>query len=278
MTTEQMIKSCVTIALVPELKTGPWIFWQDLEAGMAKASTLGFDAIELFTPSADAIDKTELHRLLTKYNLALAAVGTGAGKVLHGLTLTDPEPAIRKKAIIFISEMIEFGGDFGAPAIIGSMQGNILPGNKREETLAWLRDGLNTLGEFAADQRVDLIYEPLNRYESNLCNTLESGSKLLDDLETNSVKLLADLFHMNIEEANLEESILNWGGRIGHVHFADSNRRPIGFGHTAMKDVADALQTIEYDGYVSAEAFPYPSPDEAAAQTIAEFRKWFRNA
>ncbi|MFC5623755.1 sugar phosphate isomerase/epimerase family protein [Algoriphagus winogradskyi] len=271
-----MIKSCVTIALVPEIKSGPWIFWEDLETGMEKASRLGFDAIELFTASADAIAIPRLKELLEKYNLELAAVGTGAGKVIHGLTLTDPDSKIREKAISFISDMIDFGATFGAPAIIGSMQGNILPGNEREETMSWLAEGLNQLGKQAESKGVTLIYEPLNRYETNLLNTIEDGSKFLESLETKSIKLLADLFHMNIEEGNLEESILNWGKYIGHVHFADSNRRPIGFGHTSMKEIAEALKAVGYTGYASAEAFPYPNPDEAAEQTIKEFRKWFR--
>ncbi len=202
-----MIKSCVTIALVPQITSGPWIFWEDLEAGMAKASKLGFDAIELFTASADAIEIPKLKELLKQYNLELAAVGTGAGKVIHGLTLTDPDPAIREKAISFIRDMMDFGASFGAPAIIGSMQGNVLPGNDREETMSWLAGGLNELGKHAESKGVTLIYEPLNRYETNLLNTIEAGSKFLDTLETNSVKLLADLFHMNIEEGNLEESL-----------------------------------------------------------------------
>ncbi|MCE7056054.1 sugar phosphate isomerase/epimerase [Algoriphagus sp. AGSA1] len=271
-----MIKSCVTIALVQQIKTGPWIFWDDLQAGMEKASKLGFDAIELFTASADSIEIPGLKDLLTNYNLELAAVGTGAGKVIHGLTLTDPDPEIREKAVSFILGMIDFGAAFGAPAIIGSMQGNVLTGNDRGETLSWLAEGLNRLGKHAESKGVILIYEPLNRYETNLMNTIEAGSKFIETLETKSVKLLADLFHMNIEEGNLEESILNWGKYIGHVHFADSNRRPMGFGHTSMKEIAEALKTVGYQGFASAEAFPYPSPDEAAEQTIAEFRKWFR--
>ena len=74
-----MIQSAVTIALVPQIKTGPWIFWNELESSMAKAAELGFDAIEFFTASADAIDPTDLQDLLIRHNLKLAAVGTGAG-------------------------------------------------------------------------------------------------------------------------------------------------------------------------------------------------------
>jgi sugar phosphate isomerase/epimerase len=269
------MKSCVTIALVPAIKTGPWIFWNELETSMAKAADLGFDAVELFTASADAINADQLTALSNQFGLKIAAVGTGAGKVIHGLTLTDPDPQIRSKAVAFISDMISFGATFGAPAIIGSMQGNAVPGVDKEQALAWLAEGLYVLGKRAEELGVKLIYEPLNRYETNLINQLETGVTFLKSLETRSVALLADLFHMNIEETSLPDSIRSANSYIGHVHFADSNRRPIGLGHTDMSDVAMALKEIDYQGYISAEAFPWPDPDQAATQTITAFRQYF---
>ncbi|RRB00929.1 sugar phosphate isomerase/epimerase family protein [Larkinella rosea] len=268
------MKSAVTIALVPEIKTGPWIYWHDLETGMAKAADLGFDAVELFTASADAVAPDRLAALGNQFGVNIAAVGTGAGKVLQGLTLTDPDPAVRSKAVAFISDMIAFGAGFGAPAIIGSMQGNAVPGVERAQALEWLAEGLNILGKQAEDNGVKLIYEPLNRYETNLINRLEDGVNLLKSLDNQHVKLLADLFHMNIEETSLADSIRSAGSYIGHVHFADSNRRPIGLGHTEMTAIATALQDIDYQGYISAEAFPWPDPDQAAKQTIESFKKY----
>lgn len=270
-----MIRSAVTIALVPQIKSGPWIFWNDLEESLKKAAALGFDAVELFTASHDAIEPAKLADLLDHYSLQLAAVGTGAGKVIHGLTLTDPDLEIREKAKSFIASMIRFGAQFGAPAIIGSMQGNVAPGIDREQSLAWLAEGLASLQQIAAEQGVPLIYEPLNRYETNLLNTLEASVQLLEARQLTNTKLLADLFHMNIEEEDLAASIRKFGNHIGHLHFADSNRRPIGFGHTDMESIAAALKEIGYEGFVSAEAFPFPNPDEAAAQTIKSFRKFF---
>jgi sugar phosphate isomerase/epimerase len=131
------------------------------------------------------------------------------------------------------------------------------------------------LGDLAGNLGVPLIYEPLNRYETNLFNTLESAAGFIDTLDSRHIKLLADLFHMNIEEENLEESIYNNGAYIGHVHFADSNRKPMGFGHTDMSPIAKSLKEIGYSGYVSAEAFPFPDSDQAAAQTISAFKTYF---
>jgi sugar phosphate isomerase/epimerase len=140
----------------------------------------------------------------------------------------------------------------------------------------WLAHGLEVLQKTARDQGVMLIYEPLNRYETNLLNTLKAGIEFLKKNDLNNVRLLADLFHMNIEEDSLPQIILESENYIGHVHFADSNRKPMGFGHTDMPPIAAALKEINYSGYVSAEAFPWPDPDAAAAQTINAFRECFR--
>ena len=122
---------------------------------------------------------------------------------------------------------------------------------------------------------MELIYEPLNRYETNLFNRLEDAAAFLEAEKITGIGLLADLFHMNIEEEDLAASIRKNARWIRPVHFADSNRRAIGFGHTEMTSVAKALQDIGYSGYVSAEAFPWPDSDAAAAQTIHAFNHYF---
>lgn len=270
------MKSAVTIALVPEIKKGPWVFWDDIEAGMQKASALGFDAVELFTASGTAFEPGYIEQLTGRYNINICAVGTGAGKVVNGLTLTDPDISIRHRAVAYISEMIRFGAAFNAPAIIGSMQGNTAPGISRDISLQWLAEGLNILAEKAYILGVNLIYEPLNRYETNLFNRLPDALAFIQKTEWKHIKLLADLFHMNIEEASVAATIEQCGEFIGHIHFADSNRMAVGFGHTAMDEVAGAVKKINYKKYISAEIFPLPDSDAAALQTITAFKKWFK--
>lgn len=272
-----MIKSAVTIALVPQIKSGPWIYWENLEESMRKASALGFNGIELFTSSGNAIQVSMLRTLLDKFKLELAAIGTGAGKILHGLTLTDIESTVRKRAIEFVKEMMNFGAEFGTPAIIGSMQGNISQNNTHSNAITMMVEALETLDEHASKLGVKLIYEPLNRYETNLINTLEDAVQMIEYNKLKNIRLLADLFHMNIEESNPAENLQSNIRHIGHVHFADSNRRPVGHGHINMYEIAATLINSGYNGYVSAEAIPWPCPDSAAQKTIESFDKFFKN-
>ena len=108
-----------------------------------------------------------------------------------------------------------------------------------------------------------------------MVNTIGDGVSLLRSLSTKNVRLLADLFHMNIEEVDIAAAIRAGGSLIGHVHFVDSNRRPAGLGHIDYGPIAQALKEIGYNGFASAEALPYPDSDGAARQTISAFRRWF---
>jgi sugar phosphate isomerase/epimerase len=269
------IKSSVTISLVPEARGGPFVFWDDLGEACRKAKALGFDAVEIFPPSACAIDRHLLQSLLGDHGLRLAAVGTGAGWVKEKLNLTLPDAADRMKARDFIKSIIDFAGAFGASAIIGSMQGRSTDLVDPERALQYLCEALNELGEHASAGQVPLYYEPLNRYETNMATTIDAGLNILDRLMTKNVKLLADLFHMNIEETNVAQAIERGSGRIGHVHFVDSNRRAAGLGHTNFAPIAQSLRSIGYEGYASAEAFALPNSDEAARITIETFHRYF---
>ena|SRR5437667_9978213 len=270
------MRSAITIALVPEMHGGPFVFSDGLAAGCAKAAEHGFDAVEIFPSSGDALDRGQVKSLLAQYNLRIAAVGSGAGWVKHRLHLTDPDAAVRRRAREFIAAIVDFAGSLGAPAIIGSMQGRWGDGVTRAQALAWLAEALEELGPRAAVHGVALLYEPLNRYETNLLNRVDDALSFFKSLRAQNVKLLCDLFHMNIEEAAIGDALRLAGPRLGHIHFADSNRQAIGFGHTEIEPVVHALRDTGYEGYISGEVLPLPDGDTAAKQTIASFKRWFR--
>jgi sugar phosphate isomerase/epimerase len=270
-----MIRSAITVSIVPESMGGPFVYHGDLETGIAAAAATGFDGVEIFPSHANDINGFLLRGWLQKYSIQLAAMGTGAGWLTRRLRLTDADPFVRAAAQDFIGGIVDFAGGFGAPAILGSMQGRHGDEVSRDQALDWLRMALNQLGPRAHAHGVPLLYEPLNRYETNLFNTLSEATEFLETLNTRNVKLLADLFHMNMEEVDLAESIRTAGSRIGHVHFADSNRRAMGFGHTPAKHIAQALMDVGYNGFVSGEIFPWPDPQTAAEKTLESFRTAF---
>lgn len=267
------MKSAITLCQVPEAAAGPFVFHQALAEGFAAAKAHGYDAVELFFPGPDFMSPEEVHALANEYGLEIAAVGTGAGMVKHGLSLTDPDSDIRAKALEFVLQMIELGGKLGAPAILGSMQGKWGGDVSRDQALQWLAEALKAAGAAAAKYDIPFIYEPLNRYETNLINHLAEGATYIEEHGLENIVLLADLFHMNIEESDVAQAIIDAGKHTGHVHFADSNRQAMGFGHTDAAPIVAALKQVGYTGYLSAEVFPKPDADACAAQEIKAIRE-----
>src|SRR4051794_15116006 len=117
------MRSAVTISLVPEARGGPFVFWDDPAAGCRKAAELEFDAVEVFPPSAGGLQAADLKRLIADHRLRLAAVGTGAGWVVHKLRLTDPDAAVRARAREFVAGIIGAAGAVGAAGPIRSQPG-----------------------------------------------------------------------------------------------------------------------------------------------------------
>jgi len=87
--------------------------------------------------------------------------------------------------------------------------------------------------------------------------------------------LLADLLHMNIEEESLQDSIIVFWKSIGHMHFANPNRHPVGMVHLPVAEIGEALKSICYDGYISVEALSWRDPDSTAVQTILSIKEYF---
>lgn len=269
-----MMKSSVTISMVDEARSGPFVFHGEWEAACQSASRLGYHAVELFASSGSAIREGKIRDALERYNLQLSAVGTGAGWVLNKWHLCHSDRSIRQKSLAFIKDVIDAGSEYGAPAILGSMQGRWEMDTSREEALECLAEALIQLGDHACRAGTRFLYEPLNRYETNLINRMDDAVHCLDKMSVGNVFILADLFHMNIEESSISDALVTAGPRIGHIHFVDSNRRAAGMGHMEFLPVLETLNKIGYGGYLSAEAFPWPDSVSAAAKTMETLRKF----
>ncbi len=175
-----------------------------------------------------------------------------------------------------LSVIAEAGG-YGAvtPASFGMFSRNLppfTPPRSPEEDRAVLLEGLTLLGEYAAREGVMVLLEPLNRYEDHMLHTLAEAVDLCAALGLPSVKVMADFFHMNIEEADIGTALRQAGPYIAHVHLADSNRQQPGRGHTDFRAGFAALKEIEFTGHMALECRMVGSPTVALAETARFLR------
>ena len=248
------VKPAINISLVPELKGTPHIQIANREAIYKRAASLGYSGVEFFPGNSATIPVNEIINATESNNLKVCAFGTGGGKALYGLSLTHHDAEIRKLAVNYVEQIISVASLFQSSVVIGSLQGSYLHNIGREQTIEWLCESLNELTEIADKKHITVLLEPINRYESNLINRLEQGIDILNRINSGNLKLLADLFHMNIEEKSIDDAILQAGPYIGHIHFADSNRLYPGFGHIDFQSVFNVLKKNHYKGYLSVEA------------------------
>ncbi len=248
-------------------------FKGDFESNVAKIAGWGYDGVELAIRDPRLVDADELIGVVSVHGLEVPAVGTGQAWGEEGLSFTDPDPAVRAAAIERAISHIPFAARTGAAIIIGLLRGIVKPGVEHAQAMDWLVEALQQCCAAAQPHGVRIALEPICRYETTLINNLTQGLGLLDRVGADNMGLMPDTFHMNIEEASIEESLIACGDRIFHFHIADSNRWYPGAGHLDFRSILETLYATGYQGYVSGEFMPLPDADTSAQKSIAFLRE-----
>jgi sugar phosphate isomerase/epimerase len=221
------------------------------------ASGAGFDAIELRARGGFAFRDR-----LPELRVAAAAgvpMPTVCVEMPHFIGAFDPD--LRRDAVeqlrSQLSVMAEIGGRGAMTPASWGMFSRRLPPFEPPRTEAEDREvllaALGELGEHAEAEGVELYLEPLNRYEDHMVNRLDQAVGLVTEVGIPAVKVVADTFHLNIEEDDPAASVLAAGPYLGHVQVSDSNRLQPGAGHLDWPAVLGALGATGYDGYLAVE-------------------------
>jgi sugar phosphate isomerase/epimerase len=119
-----------------------------------------------------------------------------------------------------------------------------------------------------AGEGVGIALEALNRYETHLLRTLADAERLRGLIDSPHVQLMADVFHMNIEEDSVAAALRAHAEHIVHVHLADNQRREPGSGQLDFGAVFEALGDNRYRGALAMEFLP------ASDAAITAGREW----
>jgi len=280
----------------------------DFERNVEEIARLGYDGVELAVRDPKLLDADYVEEVISRLSLEVPAIGTGQAYGEEGLSFTDPDESVRRRAIERIEAQIRFARRFervgteplthrlavekeglskgkGSETmrhhphvIIGLIRGKAGPHVEHEQAIAWLTEALRECAALAEEEGVKLALEPLNRYETNLVNTVAEALRLIKEVGSEAVGLLFDTFHANIEEPSIEDGIRAAGGCLLHVHVADSNRWHPGAGHIDFASIVATLREVGYDGYLSAEILPLPDPHTCAQKTIEFLKSLVRKA
>ena len=246
----------------------------DLNEILPRVADLGYDAVELHVRQPDDVSPTRLDALLARSDLRVSAFATGHSFTVDGLSFADPDAVVRAAAVERQQAFIQRAGDLGAALFVGFVRGKVHDEpEQRAQGLEHMADSLKRCCEFGAPLGVDLLLEPINRYEMSDFNTTAEALAFADRVGLPNFRLLLDTFHMNIEEPSITAAIRAASGRCPYIHVVDSNRWAPGFGHLDFDDIARTLRDFQFSGVISAEALPKPDGWACAQKAIEIYRQ-----
>ncbi len=242
------------------------------ESAVAHLAALGFDGVELAIRDPAAVDAGRVADVVRAAGVSVPALGTGQAFLHDGLSISSADPGVRGAAAGRLSAHVRLAARLRSLVIIGLIRGRTDGGV--EVTTRRFLEGMKPVLDAAAAAGIRLVIEPINRYETDFLATVDETLAIIDASAAPHLGVLADTFHMNIEEVRIEDGLAAAAaaGRLWHVHTADSNRWAPGFGHLDFGAVVTSLRRFGYTGFLSAEILPRPDPEAAARKTLRTLR------
>ncbi len=265
------------LATTGRIKAGekaPLVLRGPYEDMIPTAARIGYDAIELHIHDSAQLDRPALKKLFTDNGIGLTTIGTGSAYGEDHIFLSSENESIRQQAIKRIMDHMDTAAEYGAAVIIGLIKGLIRDSSSRDSCLQQLDRSMKELVKKAEADKVLLVFEVINRYESDFFNTIEETVGFVDQFASPYLLLHIDTYHMNIEERDIGAAIRAAKGKIGHCHIADSDRWYAGHGHYDFGETIQALKDIGYNGALAVESLMFPDSITSATESLKTLKKF----
>ena len=226
---------------------------------------MGFDGVEIPVFDPKTVDIAHTKSVLDDLGLEVltcAIMGPDRDPI-------SDDPSVRQNGKDYLKSCVEVTAELGGDTFIGPMYsavGRLVGRGRTDQEWNWCVDALSDVAEHARRYEVRLGIEPLNRFETYFINIAEDAVNLAKVIDNPYLGVHLDTFHMNIEEKNQAQAILDTGDWLYHVHCCENDRGTPGSGLVDWDDVFKALKQINYDRWLVIESFT-PDVKEIAKAT-----------
>lgn len=237
---------------------------------LTKVKNMGYDIIEIAVEDTQLIDWKVIKDVAQELDLNITISGAFGTE----RDISSVEPRYRQLGKEYIIDCIKIASEvnspiFGGPVYSAVGKTRLVSEEQKKQERAWCVETLREVCKIASDYGVVVGLEPLNRFETDMVNTVDQAISIVNEVGNIQLKIVLDTFHSNIEEKNIPASILKIGkDLLCHVQGNESDRGTPGTGHLEWEGIRDALQYIGYDGAVVLETFGQPSKELARAACI----------
>ena len=229
--------------------------WSHEECARAIANTasVGYDLIEI-----PALDPGSIDTAFTAKQLSKAGIGATSSMGLDAETdISSNDREKEKRGETRLLEAVSVIRDIGATHMCGilesAFQKYAVPATP--EGIKRSCEILARVANKAAESNITMGLEVVNRYESNVLNTASQAVEMCKRIGASNVKVHLDVYHMNIEESDIQQAILETGDHLGYFHTGDSHRGYMGSGSIDLAGVFRALVKSGYKGPITFESF-----------------------
>lgn len=225
-----------------------------------KAKDLGLDAIEFWDPSV--YDTKKVGEIAVRAGIPVACCCLNQA---WNYRLNQAFEIVRRN----LERSIAFGKDLGCHTFIG-LAGDAMGKTDTQKVL--LVENLKRLSEICEREGVVIVLEALNSIVDHKGYYLDSayaGFEIVKAVNSPSVKLLFDCYHMQIMEGNLVNNITENIEMIGHFHSAGvPGRHELQTGETNYPRVIRAAEEAGYAGYFGLEYWPSYENESSIRDTM----------
>lgn len=237
---------------------------------LKKVKNMGYDIIEIAVEDTKIIDWTLVKEVAKDLDLRITISGAFGPE----RDISSTNPAYRKLGKEYIIDCIKIAEDvespiFGGPVYSAVGKTRLVSEEQKKQERDWCIETLADVSKIASDYGVVVGLEPLNRFETDMVNTVDQALSIVREVSSQNLKIVLDTFHSNIEEKDIPASVRKIGKELlCHVQGNESDRGTPGTGHLEWGGIRDALVEIGYEGAVVIETFGQPSKELARAACI----------
>ena len=233
------------------------------------AKRLGFDILEICIEDPATIDTARIVARLNRTGLK----ATVCGAFGPDRNLSSDDAAVRENGVAYVRRCVEIAAALGAGTVVGPMyaatgETRMLAPQERQAQWRLAVESISQAADFALTHGVALGIEPLNRFETDLVNTVDQGLRMVTDVGRPNVGLLLDTFHMNIEEKDIPAALRRAGKHIVEFHACANDRGAPGEDHLPWREIVRALHDVGFRGPVVIESFTPEIKEIARAVSI----------
>lgn len=222
-----------------------------------KIKDMGFDGVEIALAAKGDFNYKRTADAIKKQGLECAAI---CGMLGEDRDIRGPNKAYIKSGIQYARDVIDCAKALGCNLAVGPFYSAVGRANQEspeDKKVQWntVVHNLMEICKYAEDQGVYVALEPLNRFETDFLNICGDAIKIIKEVGSPMLKIHLDTFHMNIEEKDSAQAILDAGDLLYHFHTSENDRGAPGTGQVRWKEIAKALKKIKYKRWVSIESF-----------------------